>query len=146
MKNELTESEPPKAKRIKKILLTKAHLIWCRPMDVIYWLSKQASIDGDYQKLENFAMLVDSSASLVVPLEQWEASAIGAAVLHIPALPSFIDAWDTVMYDQGTLEFTCKNKIHPEYANCRMPFNTSKKRWKRSDLEKIWDEMSKGSF
>lgn len=118
--------------------LTIDMLSWCYPLDVVRWLSNQASQDGDYMVLEVVSSNVGGHV-LSVPRAEYEASVIYSAQMHIPALVSFMDDWDSVGWNDGILTFFCKNKFS-EHINCKYNPRLGEQStlWTREQLELIW--------
>ena len=114
---------------------------WCYALDVVKWISNNATKTGDYYPVEVIA-LSNAGEVLVVPDDEYEASVIYCAMLHLPALPSFIDNWDIVEWDEHTLTFKCEGKQY-EYANCKYNpmIGETKSQWTREWLENVWKRM-----
>lgn len=123
--------------------LTKDMLGWCYALDVVKWLSDDAQKTGDYTAVEVIA-LSNAGEVLVVSDDEYEASVIYCAMMHLPALVSFMDDWDRVGWDEETLTFFCKEKL-TEHANCKYnpSIDGTQDMWTREYLEKIWKRMRK---
>ena len=122
--------------------VTKDMLSWCYALDVVKWLSHDASKTGDYTAVETIALTNKSGEVLVVPDDEYEASVIYCAMIHLPALVSFIDEWHAVDWYEGTLTFYSSDK-YIEQANCKYnpSIDDKKDSWTREWLESVWKRM-----
>lgn len=117
-------------------------LNWCYPQDILTWVSKNASTTGEYLPVETCVMGFPDSEVLDLPEEEVCASMIYVSMIHMPALPSFIDGWEIARADhQGNLFF--ETQRGEEYSNCKYSHVVAsvKETWSREELERIWERL-----